>query len=96
MADDGGTESEPVCYTSYPGERARLIGGIAITDWVPVDDSTILARLDPAARMHVVQADLRSLGIDDYGTYHPRGHGGGTAVAALELFYNGKPMTISR
>ena len=40
-----------------------------MADWQPVADPAVLERLPPEARAHVVQADLKALGIAHYGDY---------------------------
>lgn len=97
-AGDAGTEAAPIVYRAAPGEeaagRVRLSGGRRLTGWKAVTDPAVLARLDPAARGHVVQADLKALGITDYGQI-----GGGFNLPGgpgLELFLRDRPMTISR
>ena len=85
--DDSGTEGQPIVYRAYPGEAVRLVGGRVISAFKPVTDAGILSRLDESARGKVWQADLRALGITNYG----RASGGG-----LELFFQDIPMRISR
>jgi len=55
-----------------------------------------LARFDEAARTHIVQVDLRALGIADFGEMKSRGFGRPTSAAHCELFFGGKPMTLAR
>jgi hypothetical protein len=86
-ADDSGGEGAPVVYCAYEGEEVRLSGGRVVTGWQPVADPAVLARLDEAARGHVLQADLKALGIADFGSVK----GGG-----LELFFQDRPMTLAR
>ncbi len=86
-SQDSGTEAAPIVYRAQPGEVVRLAGGPLVGDWRPVTDAQVLARLDEKARPHVVQADLRALGITDYGNVK----GGG-----LELFFDDRPMTLAR
>ena len=86
-AEDSGTSDAPILYRAYPGEEVRLIGGKPVSSWQPVTDRSVLGRLDELARGKVMQADLRSIGITDYG--QPSGGG-------LELFFNDKPMTLAR
>ncbi len=86
-AEDSGCEAAPVVYRARPGEEVRWVGGKVVRGFQPVTDPAILERLSPEARDHVLQADLKSLGIDDFGEVK----GGG-----LELFFNDKPMTLSR
>ncbi len=95
-ARDSGLPDQPVTYRAYPGETARLLGGRRITNFCPVTDAATLARLDPAARSHVVESDLRTLGVEDFGQFRSRGLGRPTAPAHLELFFNGQPMTVAR
>ncbi|HNR33861.1 MAG TPA: right-handed parallel beta-helix repeat-containing protein [Candidatus Hydrogenedentes bacterium] len=86
-ADDSGTADSPLVYSGFGSEEARIVGGIRVEDFSPVTDAGVLNRLDPSARGHVVQADLKAIGITDFGA--PSGDG-------LELFFNDKPMTLSR
>ena len=66
-AEDSGAEGNPVVYAGQTGTGVVLSGGLRVADWHPVSDSAVLARLTDAARRHVVQADLRAMGIADYG-----------------------------
>ncbi|MGC9326659.1 MAG: right-handed parallel beta-helix repeat-containing protein, partial [Candidatus Hinthialibacter sp.] len=84
---DSGTETAPIVYTSFPGEEVRLAGGSRVTGFQPVENESILKRLDEKARGRIVQADLKSQGISDYG----RADQGGA-----ELFFHDMPMTLSR
>jgi len=86
-AADSGTAAAPIVYRAAPGAEVRLTGGKVVTTFRPVTDRAVLRRLDPAARRHVVQADLKALGTADYG------HAGG---GGLELFFNDRPMTPAR
>ncbi|MHC1763725.1 MAG: right-handed parallel beta-helix repeat-containing protein [Verrucomicrobiia bacterium] len=86
-AEDSGTPEAPVVYRAEPGKEVRLIGGKVVNAFNVVTDADVLDRLDPAARGKVVSADLRALGISDYGS--PAGGG-------LELFFADKPMRIAR
>src|SRR5438445_359960 len=62
---------------------ARLLPGLSSSEPTPA----VLSRLDPAARGKVLQADLRALGITDFGS--PKGGG-------LELFFQDRPMMLAR
>jgi hypothetical protein len=95
-AEDGGAPAAPVVYRAYRNEEARLVGGREVKAWKPVTDSAVLERLDPAARDHVLQADLRAQGIAEYGTLTPRGFGRPETPAGLELFFADRPMTLAR
>ncbi len=82
-----GAEDAKVCYRAAAGEVVRILGGKPIPEFESVTDPAIVERLDPAAREHVVQADLKALGVTDYGT----AAGGGIA-----LYFQGRTMSLSR
>jgi len=93
-AEDSGTAEAPIVYRARPGEEVRITGGKIITGWKPVTDPAVLDRLDPAARGKVLQVDLKAQGITDYGSLG--GKFGGKPLLRLELFFQDKPMQISR
>lgn len=95
-AQDGGTKAAPMVYRAYRNEEVRLIGGQEVTGWQPVTEAAALARLDPAARGHVLQTDLCAQGLTDYGRLTPRGFSRPVTPAALELFFQDRPMTLAR
>lgn len=92
-AEDSGSAGAPVVYRARGDAPVRLIGGRELRRFGPPPDSAALA---PEARGRVLCADLKALGLNDYGDYLPRGHGGGSAPAAMELFFNSTPMTVAR
>ena len=86
-AEDSGTEAAPVVYRASPAAEVRILGGRTVAGFQPVKDPAVLKRLDQAARDKVLEADLKALGITEYGEVK----GGG-----LELFFQDKPMTLAR
>ena len=100
---DSGNSKAPIVYASAPGETARLAGGIAIpaSAFHPADSRFRDAVIDPAAREHILQADLNALDISDFGEIQEM-----TAVdfgspthylpAPLELALDGHAMTLAR
>ncbi len=93
---DGGSAKAPIVYRAYKDESVRLIGGKAVTGFKPVTDPAVLDRIDEAARGKVLQVDLKGLGITDYGKLMRRGFGCPVHPAALELFFQDRPMTLAR
>ncbi len=93
---DAGTQTAPIVYRPYRNEDVHLAGGKEISGFTPVTDSAIINRLDKSARDHVLQVDLLTHGITDFGGLNPRGIGKQSIPSALELFFNDKPMTLSR
>jgi hypothetical protein len=90
-AEDSGT-----VYQAYQNETVRLLGGKAIHGFKKVTDRAILARLAPAARAKVVVADLKAQGITNFGELTARASQQPGHPAALELFFDGKPMQLAR
>ena len=95
---DGGSETSPVIWTAAPGEKVAVTGGrsIAGEKFFPVKDEGILQRLPVSARSQVVQTDLKREGIQHFGELRQYGHGLPVIPAAVELFFNGNPMTLAR
>ncbi len=94
-SQDSGTPQAPTLYLACPGEQVILTGGPAIPPaaFQPVTDTATLDRLDPAARTHVLQADLQPLGITDLDSFPVKFQG---IPAAPELFCNNQRMTLAR
>ena len=95
-AADSGTPEAPIIWRGRPTEAVRLIGGRRISGFAPVSDPAILARLSEAARTNVMQVDLRTLGITNFGEMRSRGFGRPLTASHCELFYDGRPMTLAR
>jgi len=85
--DDAGTKKSPIVYRAAKGKQVRLLGGRVVRNWKRVEDPKVLDRLDPLARQPLMSADLNQLGVSDFGS--PGGGG-------IELFFDGRPMTVSR
>ncbi len=88
-AEDSGTAGAPVTYRAAPGAEVRLVGGREVTNFQPVSDPEAVQRLDPAVRGKVYQADLRAIGITDFGDVVNAGR-------RLELFFRDEPMQPAR
>lgn len=88
-AEDSGAESAPIVWRARSGEEVVLSGGRRVPTGAfgPVTDTAALGRLPEEAREHVAQADLRALGINDFGS--PAGGG-------LEVFFGEERMTLAR
>jgi len=94
--EDSGSPRAPVVWRPYPGERVRILGGKRVRVFQRVTDPEILKRLDIVNRGEIVYTALWRLGVKNYGVLRPRGFGRPIEPAALELFFNGRPMTLSR
>lgn len=92
---DSGTPGHPVVIQAYPGESVIFGGGptIPAEAFTQITNTGVLSRLDPLAREHVLQVDLRALGINRLGRFPPKNDGG---PAVSELFFNAQRMTLAR
>jgi hypothetical protein len=94
--EDSGTAESPVVYRAEQPGKVVLYGGQTLSGFQPVTDLAILERLPEEARDRVWQCDLKSLGINDYAALRVRGFAQPPSPATLELFVDGKPMTLAR
>ena len=85
-AADSGAAGAPIVYRAAAGAEVRISGGRVVANFKPVTDKAVLARLDEKARGKILRADLKALGVKDYGQA-----GGG-----LELFFQDRSMTLAR
>ena len=101
---DSGQPGAPVVYAASPAENVRLVSGrvIPASAFHAVTDRAFLDRVvSHAARRHLLQADLKALGITDYGALHPThavdfGSSTHYLPAPMELFIDGKAATLAR
>lgn len=94
--EDTGTARQPIIYAAEPNAAVRFTGGVTVRGWQTVTDRSVLRQLAPDARSHLRVADLRALGITDYGALAVRGFGKGSPLSEAEVFFDDKPMTLSR
>ena len=96
--NDAGFPGAPVTYAAYGHESVRLSGGMSVpsSSFRPVSDANTLMRLPPESRQHILQVDLRSLGIRDFGKHRQFGHGLPVVPAPMELFWNDSVMQLAR
>ena len=95
-AADAGTPNSPIVWRAGKGETVRLLGGRKLSGFAAVTDPAMLARLPEAARGHVMQVDLKALGVNDLGQMRSRGFGRPLTPAHCELFCGSRPMTLAR
>ncbi len=93
---DGGTPERPVTYSAEGS--VRITGGKEVPPGAfhPVADRHVLRRLPPVARGNVMEADLKRLGVTDYGRHRQFGHGLPVVAAPMELFWNDTVLQLAR
>ncbi len=84
---DSGSRDVPVIYRGRRNEKVTISGGRPVSRWQLVTEPAVLARLHEQARGRVYQADLKELGVTDFGNVKQGG---------IELYFNGRPMTLAR
>ena len=96
--EDSGVAGARITYAAYAGETVKLSGGVALAPQIfgPVQDADALRRLPVGSRGHVLQADLKALGIADFGRHRQFGHGLPVVPAPLELFWNDAVLPLAR
>ncbi|MCE1198510.1 MAG: right-handed parallel beta-helix repeat-containing protein [Marinilabiliales bacterium] len=97
-AEDGGGENDPVVYRAFPGESVSLTGAVCIRpeEIKKVEDPIFLDRIiEPAARPHLREIDLRKAGVSDTLSWKLEGFGRPYAASGVELFINGTPYRLA-
>ncbi|MBN2802782.1 MAG: right-handed parallel beta-helix repeat-containing protein [Deltaproteobacteria bacterium] len=97
--EDGGASAKPVAWRGYPGESVIISGGVNLKpgDFSKVStDSPVWNRFDLNARDNIVQIDLKSKGITDFGSLTRRGFCGESSSSPVELMFNDESMTLAR
>ncbi|MBI5095414.1 MAG: right-handed parallel beta-helix repeat-containing protein [Candidatus Hydrogenedentes bacterium] len=94
-AEDSGVAGKLIIYRAVAGEEVRLVGGrtIPAEAFKPAADTAIMDRLDPAARPHVLCANLKELGITNYGEFPDNFE---NAPPIMELFFDDQRMSLAR
>ncbi|MBT4814436.1 MAG: LamG domain-containing protein, partial [Lentisphaerae bacterium] len=95
-AEDSGTEQAPIVYRAEEKGKAVFYGGKRLSGFTPVADPAIRDRIPEVARDKVMQCYLRAAGITDYGELKVRGFGQPPSPPTLELFFDGRPLTLAR
>lgn len=95
-SQDSGTEKSPIIYRAYQNEQVRLYGGKEISGFKPITDTEVLRRIARPYQNKVMQVNLRTLGVTDFGEMRSRGFGRPLHSAGLELFFDDKPMQLAR
>jgi hypothetical protein len=79
-------EGRYLTIQAYKDEKVRITGGRKLTGFKPVADAGVRERIPEGAREHVLQVDLKALGITEYGQVRSGG---------MTLYFDDEPMTIA-
>lgn len=85
---DAGTRECPIKWRAYENEEVSFIGGSRISRFESITDRSVLNRIDKDLQNKILKVDLKRQGIANYGEI--------SSGAGLELFFQGKRMSIAR
>ncbi|MBL7102701.1 MAG: right-handed parallel beta-helix repeat-containing protein [Bacteroidales bacterium] len=89
--EDSGEKNAPITWRSYPGERVVFSGGKTISGFTKIKDAEILKRIEKPYHDSILVCDPARAGLKPMElTFHSR------KPLAMELFFNGKAMTLAR
>ena len=92
---DSGTSNAPLSIRAESPGAAVLSGSRRLTGFTVVTNASVLARLPAEAQGTVMQCNLVTLGITDFGSI--QGFGGGYLPdPVVNLYVNGVPQTLAR
>jgi len=101
-AEDSGLPGAPVVYQACPGERVVLSGALRLDSKSvqPVRESSFLSRIiNEEAAKNILQIDLASAGIRDFGINQTRGGGARSGPGEMrppDFFVDGKRLFLAR
>ncbi len=96
-AEDGGSDSSPIVYRAAVRGMAVLSGAVQLLDWQPATDDDVGQHLLPAARGHVVWAELPPAVPESVPGFTNGGSGfRGRPEYPVALFQNGRRLPIAR
>ena len=97
--NDGGTSESPVTYQGYQNEKVQLIGGKSLnySNFKKINQNMSAKLLTSDAKSKVLEIDLKSEGIEDYGRIVRRGFLiNDSEPTQMELFIGGERMQLGR
>ena len=94
--EDSGSGSTAIVYRAEGDAPVVFYGGVRLSGFRTATNPAVLDRLPGESRGHVVERDLKALGIDGYGQLSVRGFTQPPAAPTLELFVDREPMTLAR
>lgn len=94
---DSGTKASPVEYIAYPGEEARILGGVKADKFKKVTDSEMLSRLKEEVRDKAYETSFSDYGITNVSELECFGQSAPALdYSSVQVFKNGEFMDLSR
>jgi hypothetical protein len=95
---DSGESDKRIVYRAFGDEQVSLIGGeiLDVGAFKQVSDAGVLKRLPKQSLNNVLQIDLKTYGLTDYGEHMQYGHALPVCPAPMELFFGDDAMPLAR
>jgi hypothetical protein len=93
--EDSGAEGAPVVWRSTEPGKARLLGcrPVAPDKWTPLDDPSLVDRLAPSAKGHVLQIDFADAGL---GEIKPMPDYSREPALPVQLYHRDEALPLAR
>jgi len=98
-ADASGTKKSPIIYQSNKGEEVIISGAIPIEDYSMLPNNHFLYKKAPKIGSKIIEIDLTKTRLSAFNKIRLSGFGGQKTpepYTLRELYFNGKPMPLSR
>lgn len=97
-AEDSGTPEHPIVWEAIKQNAVYIDGGknIPTHTFTKNLEQHTKYRLSDSAQQHVVQSDLKKLGITDFGTNRQFGFATSVMPSGMDLYFNHAPMILAR
>jgi len=98
-ADVSGTKNSPVIYQNNKGHKVVISGAIPIKDYRMLSSNHFLYKKDPEIGSKIIEIDLTKTGLSEFNKIRLSGFSGQETpelCTLRELYFNGKPMPLSR
>jgi len=97
--NDGGSSENPIIYQRYKDEKIVFSGGKRIKSslFKPLDNKSLeQSVIDQTAAKKILQVDLKSLGIEEFGNISQHGFSTAIQPAQMELFIENDLTMLAR
>lgn len=98
-ADVSGTKNSPVIYQNNKEDKVIISGAVLIKDYCKLSSNNFLYKKAPKIGGKIIEIDLTKIGLSEFNKIRLSGFSGQKnpePYTLRELYFNGKPMPLSR
>ncbi len=98
-ADVSGTKNSPVIYQNIKNEKVVISGAVPVKDYAMLSKNHFLYKKAPKIGSKIIEIDLTKIGLSEFSEIQLSGFRGSETpepTTLRELYFNGKPMPLSR